>query len=171
MVIGLVAVLVIGAAAVWWLSQPPPIQPGKSAAIAGWDHINPPDKGKNYNSVPPTSGDHYPNPADTRVYGAPVADEVQIHNLEHGQIIIQYTCTDCPDLAEKLKPFVQRYNPWVLVAPYPDQRVGAKIVLTAWGRIDTFDEFDEARIVRFIDAYKNRGRENVMSSQGLGGRG
>jgi hypothetical protein len=28
-----------------------------------------------------------------------------------------------------------------------------KIALTAWRRIDTFNEFDEGRIVRFIEAY------------------
>ena len=29
-----------------------------------------------------------------------------------------------------------------------------RIALTAWTRLDTFDEFDENRIVRFIDAYR-----------------
>jgi hypothetical protein len=28
-----------------------------------------------------------------------------------------------------------------------------KIALTAWSRIDKFNELDEERIVRFIDAY------------------
>jgi hypothetical protein len=29
-----------------------------------------------------------------------------------------------------------------------------KIALTAWGRIDGFDEFDEAGVTRFISAYR-----------------
>ncbi len=29
-----------------------------------------------------------------------------------------------------------------------------RIALTAWTRIDTFEEFDEARVRRFIDRYK-----------------
>ena len=29
-----------------------------------------------------------------------------------------------------------------------------RIALTAWGRIDQFEEFDEARIRRFIEAYR-----------------
>jgi hypothetical protein len=65
-------------------------------------------------------------------------------------------------LAEQLAVFNQRYPKWVLVAPYPDPTVGARIALTAWGRIDTFDEFDEQRITRFIEAYKNRGPERVI---------
>jgi hypothetical protein len=32
--------------------------------------------------------------------------------------------------------------------------MGHRIALTAWTRIDTFDESDEGRIVRFIDAYR-----------------
>jgi hypothetical protein len=29
-----------------------------------------------------------------------------------------------------------------------------RIALTAWTRLDGFEEFDEKRIVRFIDAYR-----------------
>ena len=35
-------------------------------------------------------------------------------------------------------------------------------MLTSWGRIDVFDEFDEARIERFIVSNRNKGRENVI---------
>jgi hypothetical protein len=39
---------------------------------------------------------------------------------------------------------------WVQMRlPYMDSR----IALTAWGRIDKFDQFDESRVVGFIDAY------------------
>jgi len=39
----------------------------------------------------------------------------------------------------------------LIVGPY--KGIGAKIALTAWGRIDKFDDYDEARIERFIEAY------------------
>jgi hypothetical protein len=51
---------------------------------------------------------------------------------------------------DKLAKIVGRYNHAIL-APYPG--VSQKIALTAWTRIDKFNEFDEKRIVRFIDAY------------------
>jgi hypothetical protein len=35
------------------------------------------------------------------------------------------------------------------------------VALTAWRWIDTFDEFDEQRIVSFIDEHKNNGPEFV----------
>jgi hypothetical protein len=160
--IGAVVVVAVGAFIIWLVNRPQLTPAGQSVPIAGWNHIDPPAKATNYNSVPPTSGDHYGQPANAGVYPQPIPDETQVHNLEHGQIMVQYTCSDCPELAEQLKQFNQRYPKWVLVAPYPDPRVGARIVLTSWGRIDKFDEFDEQRITTFIESNKNKGRENVI---------
>ena len=36
------------------------------------------------------------------------------------------------------------------------------LALTAWGYIDTFDEFDRARIERFIDYHRDQGPEKTM---------
>ena len=81
----------------------------------------------------------------------PIARELQIHNLEDGGVMVQYGC-ECPDLVEKLKAIVVRYDRQVILAPYPGLK--SKIALTAWTRIDAFDELDAARIVRFIAAYR-----------------
>ncbi len=48
-----------------------------------------------YNSDPPTSGPHSPTSAACSVYTSDVADPLQVHNLDHGTVIIQ--CQ--PDLA------------------------------------------------------------------------
>lgn len=83
----------------------------------------------------------------------PVARELQVHNLEDGGVLVQYNCPqNCPDLVEKLKAIVKRYDKLVILAPYPGMK--SRIALTAWGRIDAFDGFDEARIERFIKAYR-----------------
>ena len=104
-----------------------------------------------YNSDPPTSGPHLPYIAPWGIHTAPIAKEVQVHNLEDGGVLVQYNC-DCPELVAKLKAIVKRYDKEVILAPYPGMK--SRIALTAWGRIDTFDDFDEARIVRFIKAYR-----------------
>ena len=76
-----------------------------------------------------------------------------MHNLEDGGAVVQYNClAGCPQLVEQLKAVVRRYETRVVLAPYPG--MGSQIALTAWTRIDPFDEFDEKRIVRFIDAYR-----------------
>jgi hypothetical protein len=100
-----------------------------------------------YNSDPPTSGPHTDALARWGVHSEPIPKETQLHNLEDGGVVINYGCQDCPELVGRLKTIADRYDRIVL-APYPG--LDRKIALTAWGKIDTFDEFDEARIVWFI---------------------
>ncbi|HZT07452.1 MAG TPA: DUF3105 domain-containing protein [Chloroflexota bacterium] len=146
-------------------------QPGKPVPNQGQTHI---DKGAAhvaYNSKPPTSGPHWniagEAPVDWGIYDTQIPDEAQVHNLEHGGIMIQYDC-DCPDLVAQLKDFYNRYVPThklplfpnsskIVIAPY--KGLPAKITLTAWTRIDTMDDYDEARITRFIEAWRDKGPE------------
>ena len=104
-----------------------------------------------YNSDPPTSGPHLPYIAPWGVHTRPIVRELQVHNLEDGGVVVQYNC-ECPDLVAKLKAVVDRYDRHVILAPYPGMK--QKIALTAWTRLDTLDEFDEARVTRFIEAYR-----------------
>src|SRR5574337_2219986 len=103
-----------------------------------------------YNSDPPTSGPHAPGLARWGVYTEPVPKELQVHNLEDGGVVIQYSCQDCPDLVKQLATIAERYDR-IILAPYPG--LDRKIALTAWGTIDQFDQFDEARIVQFIKTH------------------
>jgi hypothetical protein len=106
-----------------------------------------------YNSDPPTSGPHLPYLAPWGVHTAPVPKELQVHNLEDGGVVVQYSCpAGCPELVAKLTELVKQYDKQVLLAPYPGLR--QRIALTAWTRIETFDEFDQARIQRFIRTYR-----------------
>ncbi len=107
-----------------------------------------------YNSDPPTSGPHLSSVARWGIHETPIPKELQVHNLEDGGVLVQYNCDranqECRELVDKLAKIVRRYNHAIL-APYPG--VIQKITLTAWTRIDKFNEFDEKRIVRFIDSY------------------
>jgi hypothetical protein len=104
-----------------------------------------------YSTDPPTSGPHLPYIAPWGIHTTPIPTELQVHNLEDGGVMVQYNC-ECPELVAKLKALVQRYERQVILAPYPG--IKSRIALTAWGRIDQLDDFDEARITRFIDAYR-----------------
>lgn len=127
-----------------------------------------------YNSNPPTSGHHLKYVAKWDIHSEPIPKELQVHNLEDGGVIIQYNCPEtCHELVTTLEAIFARYrqkanddvpehvrqkNPYLrskyhhlVLAPYPG--MDAKIALTAWQRIDTFDTYDEQRIVRFIEAY------------------
>ena len=106
-----------------------------------------------YNSEPPTSGPHLPYVAPWGIHTEPIPRQLQVHNLEDGGVMVQYNCPEpCPDLVAKLAAIVSSYDHQVILAPYPGMKT--RIALTAWTRLDAFDEFDEKRIRRFITAYR-----------------
>jgi len=126
--------------------------PGTAVPDQGNRHIqSASDPHEPYNTDPPTSGPHLPYLAPWGVHTRPIVPELQVHNLEDGGVLVQYNC-ECPELVEKLKKIVSRYDKYVILAPYPSMK--PRIALTAWTRIDTFDEFDEGRVTRFIEAYR-----------------
>src|SRR5207253_10051135 len=43
-----------------------------------------------YDSVPPTSGPHVPFVVAPGPYGSPIPEALQVHDLEHGHVLIQY---------------------------------------------------------------------------------
>ena len=104
-----------------------------------------------YNSDPPTSGPHLPYIAPWGVHTRPIPLELQVHTLEDRGVVVQYNC-ECPDLVAKLKEIVDKYDRYVILAPYPSMK--SRIALTAWTRIETLDDFDTRRITRFIEAYR-----------------
>jgi hypothetical protein len=149
--------------------------PGETMADLGNLHVPPGQAHAPYNSNPPTSGPHFGNLASWGEHGEPIADELQIHNLEDGGVIVHYNCPDgCPELLEQLRGAIgeafggsfaeaerratldfrdPQAAHWILV-PRPDPDMESRIALTAWTRIDKFDEFDQARIVQFLKQYE-----------------
>ncbi len=129
--------------------------PGLAVAGQGSEHVGTPfDEHGPYNSNPPTSGPHTAYLTEWGVHAIPVSPETQVHNLEDGGVLVQYSCpTPCPDLVKRLEAMATRHDR-VVVAPYP--LMESRIALTAWERIETLNEFDETRIGAFIDAYAGK---------------
>ena len=153
-----------GASPAWGgsASAPPNKLPGTEMPDLGNAHLQRlSDPHPPYSSEPPTSGPHMPGIASWGAYDKPIPKEYQVHNLEDGGVLIQYNCPkECPDLLKKLEGVFLKYKKraetdkkyiHLLIAPYPS--MGTRIALTAWTRLDTFNDFDEARIDRFIEAY------------------
>jgi hypothetical protein len=136
--------------------------PGQEVPSLGNTHIQATgDAHVPYNSDPPTSGPHMPGIAPWGMYDRPIPKEYQVHNLEDGGVLVQYSCPKgCPDLIKKLEAMFLKYKKraesekkykHLLIAPYP--QMDSRLALTAWTRIDKLNEYDEARINRFIEAY------------------
>ncbi|MBI2356072.1 MAG: DUF3105 domain-containing protein [Candidatus Doudnabacteria bacterium] len=133
--------------------------PGQAIELQGAQHIpegstdHPP-----YNSNPPTSGWHWPQPASWGAYNESQPDERLIHNLEHGGIWISYKSSLDSTTVELLKDFARRYRK-VIVAPRDAN--DSLIAVVAWGRLMKLDGFDENQILKFIEAYYDEGPEKA----------
>lgn len=122
-----------------------------------------------YNSVPPTSGPHYPNIVAWQLYTEPFRYEQLIHNLEDSGVIIYYQCeTTCPELVEQLRAIAQPYmdagrhivvalnDPTITLADgsKPHGDMGAPIALVAWRKMLKLDQVDAQKIGQFIEAFE-----------------
>ncbi len=149
---GIVAavVVILGGLLAWQNLRP---MPGEKVADLGNRHLTEGQTYGGYNSRPPTSGPHYDSKARDGIHTEPIPDELQVHNLEDGGVMIQYDCPDgCNGLVARLAEVVSGYSSGVILAPYAGME--NRIASTAWGRIDRLDDFNEERIVAFIDAYR-----------------
>jgi uncharacterized protein DUF3105 len=149
---GVLLLLVIGAAGFFFVFRAGADTPGTRMPDQGNRHI--PEltaPHEPYNSDPPTSGPHVGYIAPWGIHTRPIPRELQVHNLEDGGVLVQYSC-DCPDVVRTLTDLVRPYEKSVILAPYPEMK--SRIALTAWTRIETMNDVDDARIKRFIDAYR-----------------
>ena len=185
----LVAVLILGAA-LWQLAghlRPPSVVPSPVPSVLASEHF--PSMGHQghmrgdeqrfahfkYNSDPPTSGYHLEAFSPTFVNSQPLPPYMQVHLLEHGNILLQYNCL-CPQIANALAAIAEKFNGRLLppgitqpstqdvqrieegglavvVAPYPSMK--HTIALTAWTRLATLDSVDESGIVSFINRWQH----------------
>jgi hypothetical protein len=121
-----------------------------------------------YGTRPPTSGLHYPTwHTSYGVVEQPVPAGFWVHNLEHGAIVLLYNCPEgCPDLVTQLKELhaslpkgrnARRGVARMLITPYTD--MDHKVAVVAWGRLLEMDDLDRDKILKFYEAYVDRGPE------------
>jgi len=121
-------------------------------AEAGRDHIQANQQPDNWNSTPPTSGDHLGAPIAAGVYDSEQDERAIVHNLEHGYVVIQYR--NIPeDQVNQLREFVRdRSGSKLLLAPYSGlERDG--VALTAWRNLETMQRVNLDVVRAFVDDY------------------
>ncbi|MFY9493359.1 MAG: DUF3105 domain-containing protein [Minisyncoccia bacterium] len=158
--IAIVVLLLIVGGAYQWTKSSEANRPGEAIPVQPAEHIQPgqPLPGL-YLSNPPVSGWHYGETVEWGIYDQELVDQNVIHNLEHGGIWITYKPDIPAELVENLKRVAGEYKRKVVLSPRAAN--DSPIALAAWGWLDKFDYFDEARIKKFIKAYKDKGPEFV----------
>ena len=129
----------------------------------GRQHVLQVKKSFKYNSSPPTSGPHYPQPAIWNIYDQPVDQIWLLHNLEHGGVVVQYGSKVAPVQLESLTAWYSADPDGMVVAPLPE--LGGKIALTAWTHLMTCSQgYSEQAFTSFRDAYRGKGPEGFPVS-------
>lgn len=121
-------------------------------------------------SDPPTSGSHYgsPMPAgfyteDSPEYLSTDHDGYLIHSLEHGYVVFWYNCEElneqnCSTLLSNIQEVMDKFNGFKLIA-FPRPTITAPLIMTSWGQLQEFEEFDSALAEKFINVNQPRAPE------------
>lgn len=141
-------------------------QVGEEIPIMSSSHITVDSDPGEYNSDPPTSGPHYPEPAqagfyDTNPYQYPAGRLV--HSLEHGYVIFWYGCANlsesaCSELKSQIRAVMDEVNN-VKVIAYPWDSLDVPVVITSWGRLQKMETFNAAQARAFYSSNLNRSPE------------
>lgn len=169
LIFGVAAVVVLLTGWLIWLGVRPEASltdfPGEPAPQAltfsdqGRDHIALGQPHPAYNSNPPTSGWHFASPAPWGFYNNEIADEILVHNLEHGGIWISFKDPSDAQVVDGLAALTREYRTKVIVTHRPAN--DTQIAVAAWTKLMKLDRFDRRAIVNFINRYKNKGPELV----------
>ena len=156
--------------------EPAPAPEGVPAAEGGCDEIEEHKEEGNqhvnagtdveYETSPPTSGDHWEAPADHGFYPEEVPEESLVHNLEHGQIVIWYDPDATTETRDNLDAFAESANEGeptgpIIAAPYPDIPEGKTFVMTAWTASQACSAYSLDAINAFREKYQGRGPEPI----------
>lgn len=147
-------------------NKPAPLGEDFSRAITneGATHVKEGEK-VTYQSNPPTSGNHWPDPLRDGIYKEEKPDEAIVHSMEHGRVWISYRPDIPNNIKEQLHATAKR-EARVILAPRTANT--ADIALAAWNRLDAFskEEFNESRVRDFIRRYRDKGPEYVPQMTG-----
>ena len=140
--------------------------PGRAVPDEGAEHV-PISTVVIYKNYPPSSGKHYPQWLKYGVASQPIPEGYWIHNLEHGTVVALFKCPNnsCADRVAQMQRVFQTARPGkygevkLVAAPY--DHMDHDFAVVAWDRVDEFDTFDQARILKFYEAFVDQGPEDV----------
>ena len=123
----------------------------------GQEHVGSYEAKVDYNSFPPTSGTHHQIPIIWGAYSEPVPTVAEVHNLEHGGVIVHYGDKVDPATRDELRRFYDDSPNAMLLSPLP--KLGGRVSFTAWTKLASCTRFDANAAGRFRSAFRGNGPE------------
>lgn len=153
-IVGVVAVIV---ALVAFRSLPEELSAVETFPEMGRNHLAEGDPPPDYNSSPATSGDHSPTAAQCGIYTSEIPDPIQVHNLEHGTVVIQYQLGLDPNELRDLQDYARTKPSHILLAPRGD--LDDPVVVTSWTRMLRLESADTETIDLYYVRFAFKGPE------------
>jgi hypothetical protein len=124
----------------------------KTFPSAGRNHISAGQQPSNWNSNPPTSGDHLGSPLPPGVYDNEQDMRALVHNMEHGYVVILHKGIPADQL-DQLTQFVEgRDGSKLVLAPYSGLESNG-VALAAWQNLEILQRVNMDVVQAFVNDY------------------
>jgi hypothetical protein len=124
----------------------------KTFPEAGRTHIDAGQQPGNWNSNPPTSGDHLANWLQPGVYAGEQDPRAMVHSLEHGYVLMLYKNIPDDQLAQ-LRQFAEaRDGSKLILAPYSGLPQDG-VALAAWRNLEILQRVNMDVVQAFVNDY------------------
>lgn len=140
---------------------------GDKVPIISGTHVQRGSVHSDYNSNPPTSGPHWgDNTAGPGIHEQEVQDELLVHSLEHGAVIVSYKADLSNEAVDVIKTaFDKASGKKILI---PRKSLDVPVALTSWGRIEKIKTIPvtqistvNALITHFIESNSDKAPEKA----------
>jgi hypothetical protein len=138
---------------------------GEDIPIASVQHIEEGAQATDWNSDPPTSGQHYGQWVPAGFYDEEISDGYLVHNMEHGYVVIYYNCDVVADMdCESFKTAIEAaiaaagIDPetgTVKVLAVPRPAMENPITYASWGHLYKADTFSPDELVLYVQTYRS----------------
>lgn len=136
----------------------------------GREHVEP-GAPVQYETTPPTSGNHFGTPLDAGFFPSEQPEGAVVHNLEHGQIVIWYSPEMPSEEIDDLERYVEAANndpdlpgaaprP-VLAVPYGGLEGDETYAVTGWAASQSCAEYSRDALDGFRERFQGNGPEAV----------
>ena len=132
---------------------------GEKMADLGGQHVSRGASHSPYNSNPPTSGPHWVGVAGAGIKDEPVPDELVLHSMEHGAVVVWYReGLDQSEIEKITEAFNSSSGKKIMLAR---KDLDVPVALTSWGYLLKLETIDEAKIKEFIETNNDRAPESA----------
>ena len=132
---------------------------GEKMADLGGEHVSKGASHSAYNSNPPTSGPHWVGVAGAGIKNEPVPDELVLHSMEHGAVVVWYReGLDQSEIEKITEAFNSSSGKKIMLAR---KDLDVPVALTSWGYLLKLETIDEAKIKEFIETNNDRAPESA----------